>query len=73
MNVQELLEEYQFKDLDEVKLIIKMAFPGLLRRAWVPVYPSADWIVRAIGFCERYLKTNSIDVMVEWARRKKDE
>ena len=70
MTTQELLEEYQFKDLDEVKLIIKMAFPGLLRRAWVTLYPSSYWIKRALGFCEKYLKTNNIDVMVEWSRGK---
>lgn len=72
---QELLEKYNFKNLDEVKLIINMSFPTAFRRLWVPVYPSAIWVIRAISFLRTYLVTDSIDVMVEWARKgnKKDK
>lgn len=66
---QGMLEKYGFKDLDEVRLIINMAFPGIIRRAWTPVYPSATWIIRAVSFLQKYLVTDSIDVMIDWAKK----
>ena len=72
MTTQELLEEYGFKDLDEVKLIIRMAFPSVWRRAWIPVYPSAAWVISALSFLRTYLATNSIDTMIKWAKRKEE-
>ena len=73
MTTQELLERYHFKNLGEVRLMIKMAFPSIWRRAWVPVYPSATWVIRAVSFLKIYLVTESIDVMIDWAKRKDDE
>lgn len=69
MTTQELLEKHGFKTMDEVRLIINMAFPSIVRRAWTPVYPSAEWTVRALRFLQTYLVTNSIDVMIEWAKK----
>ncbi len=69
MTTQELLEKYNFKNLDEVRLIVNMAFPSVFRRAWTPVYPSAAWIIRALSFLQKYLVTESIDVMIEWAKK----
>lgn len=69
MTTQELLGKYGFKNLDEVRLIINMAFPSIVRRAWTPIYPSAEWTARALRFLQIYLVTNSIDVMIEWAKK----
>ena len=70
MTTEELLAKYGFKDLKEVKLIVNMAFPSMIRRAWAPVYPSAEWTIRALRFLQKHLVTNSIDTMIAWARDK---
>lgn len=72
MTTEELLKKYGFKNFDEVRLIIRMSFPSIFRRAWVPVYPSAEWVIRALSFLRTYLVTNSIDTMIEWAKGKSD-
>lgn len=69
MTEYDMLKKYGFKNLDEVRLIIRMAFPSIVRRAWTPIYPSAEWTIRALDFLQIYLVTNSIDVMIEWAKK----
>ena len=70
MTEKDLLKDYGFVNFEEVKLMIRMAFPRWYNRFFVPVYPSATLVIKALEAAKRYLRTESIDVMIAWARGK---